>query len=248
MHVVFVVLLAVSVLLLTISMINPGRAKDGKQFRRRDLAFTFGTISLLFLILSGITTPKQVIQTASTADKGQNQQSSNQGQPAAQKQTNGNTTTPVPGQPRQTVDIAQVKAFLNNGTSYYTQLFKTGQQALGTTQYADAYAGLDALNDPSSAASKWAAFNSKLVSTDYTSMATDAYNNASNLYTDANVDVPPSIGDWYADINDAYSDIGAWAKDATSWQISEIGTSQLNSDAQKFQQDIAAANADVAKL
>lgn len=247
MHVVFVILLVVSALLLTISMINPGRAKDGKQFRRRDLAITFGTLTVLFLVLSGVTTPKQDIQTANTADKGQGQ-SSGQDQPASQEQTSTDTTPSVPTQPQQTVDVAQVKAFLNNGTSYYVQLFKNGQQALGTAQYADAYAGLAALNDPSSAASKWAAFNSKFVSSDYASTATDAYNNASNLYTDVNVDIPSAIGDWYADINDAYSDIGAWAKDATSWQISEISTSQLNSDAQKFQQDIAAANADIAKL
>jgi hypothetical protein len=51
------------------------------------------------------------------------------------------------------VDTAQVKAYLAAGTDFYVQLFQQAQQALGTTQYVDAYAGIAALDDPTSAAS-----------------------------------------------------------------------------------------------
>jgi len=108
--------------------------------------------------------------------------------------------------------------------------------------------GLAALDDPSSAASLWSRSNSKLSSTDHSSAATQAYNQASYLYTAANVDTPSAVNDWNDDINQASSDIGPWVRDATSWQISSVSTGQLNSDAQKFQQDIASARADFAKL
>jgi hypothetical protein len=155
---------------------------------------------------------------------------------------------PQPAAPKTTVDVAHVKAYLSAGTEYYVKLFQQGQQALGTTQYADAYAGVAALDDPSSAASVWSRFNSTFSSTDHSGAATQAYNQASDLYTAANVDTSSAVNDWNDDINQAESDIGPWVRDATSWQISSISTAQLNSDAQTFQQDIARAKADIAKL
>jgi hypothetical protein len=131
-------------------------------------------------------------------------------------------TAPQAAAPKMTIDVAQVKAYLTAGTDYYVQLFQQAQQALGTTQYADAYAGIAALDDPTSAASMWSEYQQKFMKADYSAMMTTTYNQVSNVYTAASVDTPSAVNDWNDGINQAFSDIGPWMSDATSWQISGI--------------------------
>jgi len=47
---------------------------------------------------------------------------------------------------------------LTTATDHYAQVFAQGQQIVDTTQYSDGNAGLDALQDPNSAASKLSAW------------------------------------------------------------------------------------------
>src|ERR1700686_3322578 len=50
---------------------------------------------------------------------------------------------------------AQVQTILTGNLTHYQSAFTAGKQALGTTQYADGQAGLQAMNDPNSSASKF---------------------------------------------------------------------------------------------
>ncbi|MGH7239143.1 MAG: hypothetical protein ACREHG_03645, partial [Candidatus Saccharimonadales bacterium] len=104
-----------------------------------------------------------------------------------------------------------------------------------------------ALNDPTSAASTWSIYNQSMQKTDYfTAHVVSAYNNASNIYPDG---VQPSaLSDWENDMSQTDSDLHQWTQQATSWQISEITTNQLTGYANTFNQDLAAARSDIAKL
>ena len=254
MHVLFVILFILSLVLLVISIVKPGKRKDGTPYKREQLGSGFGIIAVILLIPVLITTTahKQTLRVTDASTQSQSEQPTNTQSDDEVDATAPDNTAPKPSKPtpkpKPTVDTAKAKLYMTNATDDCAALFQQAQQALGNTQYPDSYTAMAALEDSSSAASRWSSFNQKLSSTDYTSGTTDAYNNAGNLYTDAGVDTPSAIDDWYGDINDAYSDIGEWAVDATSWQISTISTSKLNSDAQQFQQDLAAAKAVIGKL
>lgn len=248
MYVVFLAVSVLLVILLSASMINPGRTKDGRQFKRKDLAIGLGFFVAIFVVLTVITAPHDsaVLQASNASGRQQPENVDNQSSvnSTTDQQANPAETTPT----QATVDKAQAVSYLNDGIDYYVELFQQAQQALGSTRYADACAGLAALDDSNSAASVWTGFSSKFASSDYSSAVTTAYNQASDLYTAAGVDTPSAVGDWNYDINQAYSDIGLWVGDATGWQISSVTTAQLTGDTQAFQRDIASAKADVAKL
>ena len=165
----------------------------------------------------------------------------------------GNPTKVSPvsnNQPSQTAtaaENAQAAGILTAATDFYANLYQQGLTALGTQQYSDASVGLDALNDPTSAASTWSTFNQNMQKTDYyTQHVLSAYNNASNIYPDGAQ--PSSLSDWNNDMNQADSDLHQWTQQATSWQISGITTDQLNGYANTFNKDLAQARADIAKL
>lgn len=149
-----------------------------------------------------------------------------------------------------TVDVNAVKASLNKEESYAQALYNQGLAVLGTYQYPDAQSGINALNDPNSPASKWSTYNQAFDSADATAStnAQKANNDAQNAYFNAGIDHPSVLDDIDNLDTQTMSDISSWKEDATSWQVSGISTSQLNSDEQKVQQDFAQAQADINKL
>lgn len=136
----------------------------------------------------------------------------------------------------------QIVTIITANTNHFKQLWSDGQTALGTTQYADAYAGLDAINDPSSNASKFSQYKQTENPANDNSMNT-ALQQADKYYP-SNVS-DDALNTWRLDMITLSSDMGLWVNDATSWQISEIPTSQLNNDAQTVNKDFSTVEKDV---
>jgi hypothetical protein len=143
-------------------------------------------------------------------------------------------------------DKQKVAAILSASTNHYASLLSAGKVALGTTQYADANAGLNALNDPDSNARQLGSFRrNTCLKNDPGANAISAYQQADNLYSGTS---PDALGNWNEDINNAASDICLWAGDAVSWQIKEVLATKLQADEQKVAGDLAKARADIQAL
>jgi hypothetical protein len=104
MSTVFVILFLLTLVLLIVSMVKPGLGKGGVRPKRKDLALGFGFFAVLFLILIGVTAPKQkpALQVSNAAKHSQSntQAASDQSQPATtQTDTQPSTTTSPPVAP-----------------------------------------------------------------------------------------------------------------------------------------------------
>ena len=142
-------------------------------------------------------------------------------------------------------DKAHVRQILTASVDHYTSLLSLGEQALGSTQYADANAGLAAFNDPNSAASRFSAYRKKSNPEGDLSFL-NAFKKADNYYTAANE--PKAISTWRADMNDASVALNEWVNLAVGWQIREHTTLQLQAAEHKVTTALAKARLDIAKV
>lgn len=142
-------------------------------------------------------------------------------------------------------DKAHVRQILTASVDHYTSLLSLGEQALGSTQYADAKAGLAALNDPNSAASRFSACRKKSNPEGDLSFL-NAFKKADNYYTAANE--PKAISTWRDDMNDASVALNEWVNIAVGWQIREHTTLQLQAAEHKVTAALAKARLDVANV
>lgn len=141
-------------------------------------------------------------------------------------------------------DKAHVRQILTSSVDHYANLLSLGEQALGSTEYANANAGLAAFNDPNSAASRFSAYQKHVNPANDLSFL-QAFKKADSYFTAANE--PAAISQWRNDMSDAQGDLGAWVQDAVSWQIKEISTGKLQADLAKVEKDLAQARADAIK-
>ncbi len=147
------------------------------------------------------------------------------------------------------LDAQKVVATLSASTDYYIQLLATGKEALGSTQYPNATAGLSALQDQSSAASKFSAFRTNTcIKNDPAANATDAYRTASDIFSSAHAQSPSTLDDWNYDTNTTASDICAWASVAVDWQISKVSSAQLKVAEQKVVTDLSQVRKDLVQI
>lgn len=145
--------------------------------------------------------------------------------------------------------MQKVIATLTASTDYYSQLLATGKQTLGTTKYPNATAGLSALNDPGSAASKFGSFRTETcIKNDPSANAMNAYRSVSDLYTAAKAQSPDALDNWNYDTNTAVSDICAWASVAVDWQISKVSSTQLKVAEQKVTTNLAQVHKDLTQI
>lgn len=152
------------------------------------------------------------------------------------------TLAPVPRVPRLTSSQeAEVRGILLANLSHYAQLLSRGQEALGTTQYPNAQAGLNAFNDTNSAANRFSMFQ-KDANVYGSASYVDAFNRADRFFTAANE--PQALTNWEDDTGTVQGDLAQWINDAISWQISEVQTSVLQADVATFEADLAKARAD----
>lgn len=137
----------------------------------------------------------------------------------------------------------QVSDILSKNIQHYQQLMAAGKQVLGTTQYADANAGLAAFNDPNSAASKFRDWRqSSNAERDLSYL--DAFTQADKNYTADNE--PTAISTWRDDMSTMQVDLSAWVTTAVSWQIRDKTDADLNAAQATFEQDIKQVQSDLA--
>jgi hypothetical protein len=143
------------------------------------------------------------------------------------------------------VQTDQVKSILLGNVNHYAALLTQGEQILGTTPYPDANAGLTAMSDPTSAASRFRDYR-KDPNPESDHSYLDAFKKADAFYNAANE--ARSIGTWRDDMGRATSDLTKWVQDAATWQVSEIPTSQLQADAARVTSDLQTARNDVTRV
>lgn len=142
-------------------------------------------------------------------------------------------------------DKAHVRQVLTASVDHYANLLSLGEQALGTTQYANANAGLSAFNDPNSAASRFSVYRKKSnPEGDLTFLS--AFKKADSYYTAANE--PKAIAEWQNDMNDASVALNEWVNVAVGWQIREHTTLQLQAAEQKVTAALAKARLNIAQV
>ena len=137
----------------------------------------------------------------------------------------------------------QVSAILTKNIQHYQQLLAQGKSVLGTTQYADANAGLAAFNDPSSAASRfrdWRQSSNAERDVSYI----NAFNQADANYNADNE--PAAISMWRDDMSTMQSDLANWVTTAVSWQIRDKTDADLSAAESQFNQDIKQVQSDLA--
>jgi hypothetical protein len=140
---------------------------------------------------------------------------------------------------------AKVRAALTASVDHYAQLLALGQRALGSSQYADANAGLAAFSDPNSAASRFRDYRTTANPEGDLSFL-GAFKRADSVYTAANE--PNSISTWRDDMDNAQSDLSTWVTLAAGWQIREHASAQLQAAAHKVDADLAKARRDLANV
>ena len=96
MSTIFVIFFLLTIIILIVSIVKPGRRKDGTLYKRKDLSIGFGFFAVLFLVLAGVTAPKTVpISNVSTSKPVTNTTQSQVKADSVTKQT-VTTTQPIP--------------------------------------------------------------------------------------------------------------------------------------------------------
>jgi predicted 3-demethylubiquinone-9 3-methyltransferase (glyoxalase superfamily) len=176
-------------------------------------------------------------------------QKSDDSQPSSQNSDTVSNPSVTSASPAPQLDKDQIVSILKASSRYYSELFDNGKAILGTKQYTDENAGLEAMNDPSSAAVRFGAFRtSNCIKNDPGSNATNAYKEISDLYSAANITPSDALDSWNSDLNNAASDICLWAGDGISWQIGEIPTAKLKDDEDIIAKDFIKVKADMDQL
>ena len=118
----------------------------------------------------------------------------------------------------------------------------------GSTQYANANAGLAAFNDPNSAASKFRDYQGgqgQGPTNDLSFLA--AFKQADSYYTAA--DEPTSaITAWQNDISNAQAGFNQFTNVGTGWQISQYTTAQLRAAERQITENLAKARRDISEI
>ncbi len=140
---------------------------------------------------------------------------------------------------------AKVRRILTGSVDHYAQLFTQGKQALGTTQYASASAGLAAFKDKNSAASRFSRYRmTSKVERDVTYLT--AFARANHFYTAANE--PTAISTWRDDMGSLTTDLDHWVSTAVDWQIQQKSTAQLLAAESKVHHALLRARLDAARV
>jgi hypothetical protein len=107
---------------------------------------------------------------------------------------------------------------------HFATLFALGVQAVGTSQYPNANAGLSAMENPKSEASRFRAYQltfDPIGDHSYTS----AFNAVSRFYTLQ--DTPNSLSTWDVDMDNVAVALDKWVSNAPDWQISQLSTAKF---------------------
>lgn len=246
----------ISFIALVVGLISPKLViRWGDNKTRKQVLLVYGLASLFFIVLGTIINPakeEKNISSNSTASTTIGKASSDKTKKLPKATTTtlpSVATTTKPSQSTTTETKAKVVGILANSINHYKQLLSQGKSILGTTQYADANAGLTAMNDPNSAAVKFGAFKNGLDKGDNLNEYYNAYVQASDYLSSKNISgFEDILNDWNDNMGQADSDLHLWATHAVDWQISNYSNADLRRDEQKFLDDLSKASADIAKI
>jgi hypothetical protein len=133
---------------------------------------------------------------------------------------------------------------LRTAVDHYARTFARGQAIVGTTQYPNATAGLAALENPNSAASRFAAWRKSTGIERDVSTYMNAFHKADAGFNAS--DEPASISQWMQDTGTLQADISHWIYVVVSYQISEASQADLDAAAATVRADVKTARHDVA--
>jgi len=139
-------------------------------------------------------------------------------------------------------DKMKIVSLLQQNLNHFKQIWQDGNTALGTTQYPNAEAGLEALNDPSTDASKFSEFKQKenpALDNSYV----DTIKQVNPLITTSNT--TDKVSTWSDGQSKLTADMSQWVNDATGWQISSVSTTTLNADANVVNHDFVILQNDI---
>jgi hypothetical protein len=139
-------------------------------------------------------------------------------------------------------DRAAAAKILSDNVNHYRQVFHQGQAIIGHTQYPDAYAGLDAMNDPDSAAARFRDYRQSPDPVNDLSYQS-AFAQADEHFTADNE--PQEISKWRDDMGTMSGDLYQWVNVAVSYKISGKTQADLDAAATKVEQDLDRALTDV---
>jgi hypothetical protein len=139
----------------------------------------------------------------------------------------------------------KARAALTAATEHYAAFLVQGQAAVGTTPYADSTAGLAAMNDSNSSASRFTAWRQSSNAEGDVSTYLNAFHKAQS---DFGGQEPRVVDTWQSDMDEVQIAIVLWVKTAVSWQISEKTKADLSAAATRVTTGIQKARADIAAI
>ena len=141
----------------------------------------------------------------------------------------------------------QVQAILQGSIDHYDRAFADGRAVLGTTRYADGFAGVAAMDDPNSAAARFRDWRGTSKVEQDVQTYLDAFSRADKFYT-AETEPTAAISAWSDDMAALQGAISQWINVAVDWQINTKTDADLHAAADKVSASKTAAGADVATV
>jgi len=139
-------------------------------------------------------------------------------------------------------DKREVRSVLTASVDHYLHLLRLGEQALGETQYASAMEGLEAFEDPNSAASRFSDYRKRYrPETDLS--YEDAFSKADKYYTAANE--PRALERWRYDMTKMTELLYSWPDFASAWQIGKHTTAELQAREAKIELQLLKSRHDI---
>jgi hypothetical protein len=231
----FLALLLVSIVACLVGVVRPHLVGMSS---RKWAAMTFAGAAVVFFVLFGFTSQKPLTPTTTAAIQSPSPATTS---PEAFGATQA-TSSKVGGQCASAAAIA----FADVETDY-AKAYQDGKNALGSTQYADANAGLRALTIAGSAASKFSGWQKtwRAYEPNFYNLIVQGYNTASNCYSEVGVTEPASLASWRDGLAQLDADISAWVADATGWQIRETSGTKFSDDEAKVDTDFGMVQRDI---
>jgi len=134
-------------------------------------------------------------------------------------------------------------AILTAAVNYYASTFARGQAMVGNTQYPNASVGLAAMENPDSAASRFAEWRKSTGIEENVSTYESAFSRADAGFNAS--DEPASISQWMQDAGNLQGDISQWINVVVSYQISTASQANLDAAAATVRTDIKDARHDI---
>ncbi len=241
---IFVLLLLLSVIALVVGLVRPSLVRLAS---RKRVGLVFGGLILGSGIVIGVISPAPTKSAVSESSAAAATTTAATPAPVAAPVTGKVASAPAVSTPSPTSCAQAILISFPKVTAAYTKAYDDGKVALGTHQYTDASAGLQALMVPGSAASNFSAWHKTwtVYEPSFYDSIVKAYTTGSDCYYGSKQTEPDALANWRDDMVQLDSDITTWGTDATDWQISAKSSTVLKQDEANVNADIAMVQKDL---